>query len=118
MSTKSDVVPDQDDLPQGPLPTWIHFSGQINYSQLAGEMEGDSLTVIWDDDDTMNENKATFARDGCRYKHVYGDNVSGTEAENVLVVLSGGWRSGSLLHEWLSRARNKLWIATGADTGG
>ena len=83
MSTNSDIIPDQDDLPQGPLPTWLHFSGAINYSQLAGEMEGDSLTVIWADSRTMNENKATFARDGCEYNHVYGDNVAGTEAENV-----------------------------------
>ena len=79
-------------------------------------MEGDSLTVIWTDNDTMNENKATFAREGCEYNHVYRVNVAGTEAENILVVLSSGYGRGGLVHEILSRARNDLCIATAAGT--
>jgi len=110
LSTSNDVIPDKADLPQGPLPTWLHFNGEINYSKLAEEIEGDSLTVIWVGEDTMNQNKESFNRDGCEYKHVIADNVSGTEAGNVLVV----YPDGRLIHELWSRARNRLYIATDA----
>jgi len=112
LSTSTDVIPDKADLPDGPLPTWFDFSGEINYSQLAGEIEGDSLTVIWNDEDTMNQNKESFNTDGCDYKHVYEDHVSGTEAANVLVVNPADF----LIHELCSRARNRLYIATDART--
>jgi len=114
LSTSTDVIPDKADLPDGPLPTWLHFNGLINYNQLAGEIEGNSLTVIWGNERTMNQNKKSFNRDGCEYKHVYEHNVSGTEAGNVLVIQP----NVGLIHELWSRARNRLYIATDASTRG
>ena len=82
---------------------------------MAWEMDAESLTVIWggNDTSTMNQNKESFNRDGCEYNHVIEDNVSGTEAANVLVVNPFG---GVLIHELWSRARNRLYIATDAYT--
>jgi len=117
LSTATDIIPSSSQLPQGDHPTWFHFSSQHpDYGELSGEIEEEMLTVIWDSSAVMEKNKDKFCWEGCRYSHVDVGQVAGTEAENVLLILSHGLRAGGLVHEAWSRARNNMYLVTSHDT--